>query len=174
MTSKHFFPSTDGLVDHALHAHAARNPALRLDGAHRVLSARTHTASRMALVAGGGSGHEPCWAGLVGDGMLAASVSGDVFASPSAKQIAAALHAVPSDVGTLVCITNYTGDVLHAGLAREKAVAAGRTVDVVCLGEDAALARSQVGATGRRGLAGNVLGGATSPASLVRGAGRGH
>lgn len=68
--------------------------------------------------------------------MLAASVGGDIFASPSTKQIVAAVDAVPSDEGTILVMTNYTGDCLHFGLANEKANARGHRCRIIICGDD--------------------------------------
>jgi dihydroxyacetone kinase len=70
----------------------------------------------------------------------------------------AGIRNVPSNEGVILCITNYTGDMLHFGLAREKGQALGYKVDVICMAEDAALGREKSGKVGRRGLAGNLLG----------------
>lgn len=94
----------------------------------------------------------------MGDGMLAAAVSGEVFASPSTKQVMAAIDHVPSDAGIILCITNYTGDNLHFGLAKEKAAARGQKVALLRMTDDVALGRKQTTNLGRRGLAGNMFG----------------
>jgi dihydroxyacetone kinase len=94
----------------------------------------------------------------VGDGMLSAAVSGEVFASPSAKQVMAAIEHTPSDVGIILCITNYTGDNLHFGLAKEKALGMGKKVAILRMTDDVALGRQQTSNLGRRGLAGNLFG----------------
>ncbi|PZC91745.1 DAK1, Dihydroxyacetone kinase [Pyrenophora tritici-repentis] len=130
---------------------------MALDEANRVVYNLSHPPSEVTIVSGGGSGHEPAWSGFVGDGMLSAAVCGDIFASPSTKQIMAGIRNVPSNEGIILCITNYTGDMLHFGLAREKGQALGYKVDVVCMAEDAALGREKSGKVGRRGLAGNLL-----------------
>ena len=70
----------------------------------------------------------------------------------------AGIRNVPSNEGVILCITNYTGDMLHFGLAREKGQALGYKVDVVCMAEDASLGRKKSEKVGRRGLAGNLLG----------------
>ncbi|KAK7533479.1 dihydroxyacetone kinase [Phyllosticta citricarpa] len=157
MSTKHFFPDSHGIVVKALNSMVARNPHLEHDEANRVVFSKTHPPSKVSVISGGGSGHEPAWAGYVGDGMLAASVSGDVFASPSTKQIMAGIGHVPSDAGVILCITNYTGDRLHFGLAREKAHAAGQKIAQIPMAEDVALGRKQTELVGRRGLAGNLL-----------------
>ena len=111
----------------------------------------------MTLVSGGGSGHEPAQAGFVGRGMLSASVSGDVFTSPPTKSILAAIRAVGkhSYGGTLLIVTNYTGDRLNFGFAAERAVTEGMKVGMVVVGEDCALT-SKDKTAGRRGLCGTV------------------
>lgn len=134
-----------------------RNQHIALDETNRVVYSLSHPPNQVTIISGGGSGHEPAWSGFVGDGMLSAAVCGDIFASPSTKQIMAGIRNVPSNEGVILCITNYTGDMLHFGLAREKGQALGYKVDVVCMAEDAALGREKSGKVGRRGLAGNLL-----------------
>ena len=84
--------------------------------------------SQVALIAGGGSGHEPAFAGFVGKGMLTAAVCGEVFASPSIDAVLAGIVAVTGDAGCLLILNNYTGDRLNFGLAAEKARARGLKV----------------------------------------------
>jgi dihydroxyacetone kinase len=158
MSRKHFFSSPEGVVQHMLTSLTTRNTHMGLDMDNRVVYSKTHKPSQVTVISGGGSGHEPAWSGFVGDGMLSAAVCGDIFASPSTKQIMAGIRNVPSNEGVILCITNYTGDMLHFGLAREKGQALGYKVDVVCMAEDAALGRAKSGKVGRRGLAGNLLG----------------
>ena len=99
--------------------------------------------NRVAIVAGGGSGHEPAHAGFVGKGLLTAAVCGEVFASPSVDAVFAAIMAVTGpgkrDPGCLVILKNYTGDRLNFGLAVERARALGRRVEVVIVRDDIAL-----------------------------------
>lgn len=160
MSNKHFFHEYQGLVVKALRGFTACNPSLRLIESEKVVYNPSHNASKVSLISGGGSGHEPAWSGYVGDGMLAAAINGDIFGSPSAKQVLAGLNSVKSDKGTILCITNYTGDRLHFGLACEKARAIGhKNVAVLAFTDDVALGRKHAaGMVGRRGLAGNVLG----------------
>ncbi|KAF2011449.1 dihydroxyacetone kinase-like protein [Aaosphaeria arxii CBS 175.79] len=157
MSRKHFFNNTEGVVVNMLQSLVSRNAHMGLDEANRVVYSKTHKANQVSIVSGGGSGHEPAWSGFVGEGMLSAAVCGDIFASPSTKQVMAGIRNAPSTEGVILCITNYTGDMLHFGLAREKGQALGYKVDVVCMAEDAALGREKSGKVGRRGLAGNLL-----------------
>ncbi|TKA78642.1 hypothetical protein B0A55_02664 [Friedmanniomyces simplex] len=157
MSTKHFFPSTEGVVVLGLESLVARNKHLALDAPNKVVYSKTHHPSKVTVISGGGSGHEPAWSGYVGDGMLAAAVNGEVFASPSTKQVMAAISHVPSDAGIILCITNYTGDNLHFGLAREKAAGMGHNVAILRMTDDVALGRKQTENTGRRGLAANMF-----------------
>ncbi|KXT17926.1 hypothetical protein AC579_5890 [Pseudocercospora musae] len=157
MSTKHFFHHTEGVVVQGLDSLVARNSHLALDVPHKVVYSKTHRPSKVTVISGGGSGHEPAWSGYVGDGLLAAAVNGEVFASPSTKQIMAAIKHVPSDAGVILCITNYTGDNLHFGLAREKAAGMGYKVGVLRMTDDVALGRKQTENTGRRGLAANMF-----------------
>ncbi|MEC9434700.1 MAG: dihydroxyacetone kinase subunit DhaK [Pseudomonadota bacterium] len=95
--------------------------------------------SRVALVSGGGSGHEPAHAGFVGPGMLTAAVCGDVFASPSVDAVLAGILAVTGEAGCLLIVKNYTGDRLNFGLAAERARAFGLNVSMVIVDDDIAL-----------------------------------
>ena len=95
--------------------------------------------SRVALVSGGGSGHEPAHAGFVGPGMLTAAVCGEVFASPSVEAVLAGILAVTGEAGCLLIVKNYTGDRLNFGLAAERARALGRKVEMVVVDDDVAL-----------------------------------
>jgi dihydroxyacetone kinase len=111
---------------------------------------------RVALISGGGSGHEPAHAGYVGRGMLSAAVAGDVFTSPSPDAVLAAIRAVTGTPGALLIVKNYTGDRLNFGLAAEMARAEGFTMEMVIVADDVALAASAEHA-GRRGLAGTIF-----------------
>lgn len=121
---------------------AASGGALsRLDGyPHiRVVLRSDWDRSKVALVSGGGSGHEPAHIGFVGKGMLTAAVCGDVFASPSVDAILAGILAVTGPAGCLLIVKNYTGDRLNFGLAAERARAYGLNVSMVIVDDDIAL-----------------------------------
>jgi dihydroxyacetone kinase len=106
---------------------------------YKVVVASDWKKDRVALVSGGGSGHEPAHAGFVGEGMLTAAVAGEVFASPSVEAVLQAIAAVTGDAGCLLIVKNYTGDRLNFGLAAEKAKMLGYKVEVVIIGDDIAL-----------------------------------
>jgi dihydroxyacetone kinase len=161
MSSKHYFPdaAVNTLVPRALKALVAANPSLSLIESERVVFNTSHKTSQVAVISGGGSGHEPGWSGYVGDGILSAVACGDIFASPSMKQVLSAVAAVPSQKGSILMITNYTGDKLHFGLAAERALATGLSPNVVVLPatDDVSIGRAKSQRVGRRGLAGNVI-----------------
>ncbi|OAA35505.1 dihydroxyacetone kinase [Beauveria brongniartii RCEF 3172] len=167
MSTRHYFPDTaaNTLVLCALRALTTANPHLSLDEARRVVSNTHHDQSQVSVVGGGGSGHEPAWSGYVGSGLLSAAACGDIFASPSASQVLAAMETVPSEKGTILLITNYTGDRLHFGLAAEKArakaAASGQhskgKVAIVAATDDVSIGTSKCARVGRRGLPGHVF-----------------
>lgn len=125
----------DGLV------RASGGELARLDGyPHiRVVVRADWDKARVALISGGGSGHEPAHAGFVGQGMLTAAVCGDVFASPSVDAVLAGILAVTGPAGCLLIVKNYTGDRLNFGLAAERARAFGHKVTMVVVDDDIAL-----------------------------------
>jgi triose/dihydroxyacetone kinase / FAD-AMP lyase (cyclizing) len=130
----------------------------RLPG-HNVLiraDANPATASQVAILSGGGSGHEPAHAGYIGAGMLSAAVAGEVFTSPSSGSVFAAIQAVAGKSGSLLVVKNYTGDRLNFGLAAEMARAEGIPVEMLIVDDDVALSGTGQ-ATGARGLAGTVF-----------------
>jgi dihydroxyacetone kinase len=112
--------------------------------------------NKVALISGGGSGHEPAHAGFVGEGVLNAAVCGDVFASPSVDAVLAAIRHVCGPNGCLLIVKNYTGDRLNFGLAAERAKLEGYKVEMVVVGDDCALP-PPLGVAGRRGLAGTLF-----------------
>lgn len=124
--------------------------------------------SKVALLSGGGSGHEPLHAGYVGRGMLDAAVPGAVFTSPTPDQILPATLAVDSGAGVVHIVKNYTGDVLNFETAAELAEAEGISVRTVLVNDDVAVEDSLYTA-GRRGVGGTVLIEKISGAAAERG-----
>ncbi|KAM3445301.1 hypothetical protein NHJ13734_000639 [Beauveria thailandica] len=161
MSSRHFIDDPTHLVATALRSLTLTNPHVAFDAEHKIVYRRASSYAappQVALVAGGGSGHEPSFAGMVGPGMLSAAVAGTLFASPSAEQVRRALASrVDSARGVVVVVMNYTGDVLNFGMAVEKARAAGIPAEMVVVGDDVGVGRAQAGKVGRRGIAGTVL-----------------
>jgi len=111
---------------------------------------------KVALVSGGGSGHEPSHAGFVGEGMLDGAIAGDVFTSPTPDAVFEAIKAVDGGKGVLLVVKNYTGDIMNFEMAAEMAEAEGIEVDHVVVNDDVAVEDSLY-TTGRRGVAGTVF-----------------
>lgn len=140
----------EGLVISAPHGNLVR---LESDPAIRIVARADWDKSRVAVISGGGSGHEPAHAGFVGKGMLTAAVCGDLFASPSVDAVLNAIVAVTGDRGCLLIVKNYTGDRLNFGLAAEKAKRYGLKVEMVIVADDIALPDNKQ----PRGIAGTAL-----------------
>ena len=121
-----------------------------------VIARRTPNKNKVALISGGGSGHEPAHAGYVGKGMLDAAVAGNVFASPSPDRIMAAIHEVAGEKGVLLIIKNYSGDIMNFSMAAELAEMEGYRVMSVVTKDDVAVPDSTF-STGRRGISGTVF-----------------
>ncbi|MFF0558958.1 dihydroxyacetone kinase subunit DhaK [Streptomyces sp. NPDC020472] len=145
------------VVADALRGMAAAHPELTVDVERRVVVRRdAPVAGQVALVSGGGSGHEPLHGGFVGPGMLAAACPGEVFTSPVPDQMVRAAAAVDSGAGVLFVIKNYTGDVLNFEMAAELAEDEGIQVAKVLVDDDVAVTDSLYTA-GRRGTGGTLF-----------------
>ncbi|XP_077444163.1 triokinase/FMN cyclase isoform X2 [Stigmatopora argus] len=156
---KKLINSVEDCVDEALCGLVRASGRLSLLKGHRVVlrSDLDQLRGKVALVSGGGSGHEPAHGGYVGAGMLSAAVAGAVFASPPPASILAAilcLHNAGAS-GVLLIVKNYTGDRLNFGLAAEQARNCGVDVDMVVVADDCAFTCPSK--AGRRGLCGTVL-----------------
>lgn len=138
-----FINNKDATVTEAIDGviKASGGKLARIDGyPHiRVVVRNDWDKSKVAIVSGGGSGHEPAHAGFVGAGMLTAAVCGDVFASPSVDAVLAGILSVTGPSGCLLIVKNYTGDRLNFGLAAERARAFGLKVNIVIVDDDIAL-----------------------------------
>jgi dihydroxyacetone kinase-like protein len=145
------------VVDEMLQGMTLCHPdiVVRLEG-HSVLLRKKKKEGKVALVSGGGSGHEPSHGGYVGQGMLDAAVSGEVFTSPTPDPILAAVKAVQTDAGVLLVVKNYSGDVMNFEMAAEMAEAEGIKTAMVVVNDDVAVENSTY-TTGRRGIAGTVF-----------------
>ncbi|MET1232840.1 MAG: dihydroxyacetone kinase subunit DhaK [Candidatus Limnocylindrales bacterium] len=154
---KKLINGVDDLVPESLAGLGAAHPDLvRIDAANKVvLRAGGPRAGKVALVSGGGSGHEPLHGGFVGRGMLDAACAGNVFTSPVPDQMEAATRAVDGGAGVLHIVKNYTGDVLNFQLAAEL-VSGEVEVATVVTNDDVAVQDSLYTA-GRRGVGGTVL-----------------
>jgi triose/dihydroxyacetone kinase / FAD-AMP lyase (cyclizing) len=153
----HFINDRDRIVSEAIDADVRLSDGAlrRLEGfpAIKVVVRADWDRSRVAVVSGGGAGHEPAHVGFVGDGMLTAAVCGEIFASPSVDAVLAAILAVTGAAGCVLVVKNYTGDRLNFGLAAEKARALGVAVEMVIVGDDIALPT----APRPRGIAGTLF-----------------
>jgi triose/dihydroxyacetone kinase / FAD-AMP lyase (cyclizing) len=156
---KKFINRPEDVVDEMLQGLVVLHPgSVRLPG-HKVLiraDAQQVRDKQVAVLSGGGSGHEPAHAGYIGARMLSAAVAGEVFTSPSSDSVFAAIQAVAAKPGALLVVKNYTGDRLNFGLAAEMARAQGIPVEIVIVDDDVAL-KGTGQATGARGLAGTVF-----------------
>lgn len=158
MRAKHFLNDSNALVVSALESFRLTDPSLSVDTDNKILySSSGH--GRVRIISGGGSGHEPSFAGFVGEGLLTAAVVGNIFASPSSQQVLAAIEHIDGSEGVLVLVMNYTGDVLNFGVAVETAKARypDMKIEMLVIGDDVSVVRSRAGRVGRRGIAGNVL-----------------
>jgi phosphoenolpyruvate---glycerone phosphotransferase subunit DhaK len=140
----------------ALKGVAAANPDLSVDFTNRVVSRGSAKPGKVALISGGGSGHEPLHSGFVGLGMLDAACAGEIFTSPTPDQMLAAATTVNTGAGVLYIVKNYTGDVLNFEMAGELAEAEGIPVKTVLVADDVAVEDSTWTA-GRRGVGTTVL-----------------
>jgi len=158
MSGKKLINNPENVVDEALEGLTMIHPGLRLLEGHRVVVREQIDGSKVSLISGGGSGHEPFCAGYIGQGMLTGGVAGSVFASPPTASILAGIRAVARDntAGVLVLVINYTGDRIHFGLAVERARREGIKVEMFVNGEDCALTSADKSA-GRRGLCGTMF-----------------
>ena len=127
----------------------------KLDGMNVVVRAHKKE-GKVALISGGGSGHEPAHGGYVGEGMLDAAVAGAVFTSPTPDQIYEGIKAVATEEGVLMIVKNYTGDVMDFELAAELADMEGIKVKQVVVNDDVAV-KDSLYTVGRRGVAGTVF-----------------
>ena len=156
---KKFINLPQDVVEEMVQGLAMLHPGMVRLAGYKVLvrSGAGQTRDRqVAVISGGGSGHEPAHAGYIGTGMLSAAVLGEVFTSPSSDAVFAAIEAVAGKLGALLIVKNYTGDRLNFGLAAEMARTQGIPVEMVIVDDDVAL-RGTGQTAGPRGLAGTVL-----------------
>jgi dihydroxyacetone kinase len=156
---KKFINRPEDVVEEMMQGLALLHPSsARLVGYKVIVRADAERArdQQVAILSGGGSGHEPAHEGYIGVGMLSGAVVGEVFTSPSSDSVFAAIKAVSGEPGALLVVKNYTGDRLNFGLAAEMARTEGISVEMVIVDDDVAL--KGIGqATGARGLAGTIF-----------------
>lgn len=153
---KKIINTPESFVYDMCHGIAKAHPGLEFVERYKIVKKKEVNQSKVSLISGGGSGHEPAHAGFVGIGMLDAAVCGDVFASPSQIQVYNALKLTKSDKGTLMIVKNYSGDCMNfnngAGLAKDDGI----QVDAVYVNDDIAV-KDSLYTVGRRGVAGTVF-----------------
>jgi len=150
---KKFMNSTETMLRESLAGFAlCHRDIVALDGDFRFVSRRQAKHGKVALISGGGSGHEPLHAGFVGHGMLDAACPGQIFTSPTPDQMVAAAEAVATGAGILFIVKNYAGDVMNFTLAAEMC---STHADSLVIDDDVAVERSGQG--GRRGVAGTMI-----------------
>ncbi|MCA0149751.1 dihydroxyacetone kinase subunit DhaK [Rossellomorea vietnamensis] len=146
----------EDLVVEMCNGMAMAHPELEFMKKYKVMKKKDLNEDKVTLISGGGSGHEPSHAGLVGKGMLDAAVCGDVFASPSQIQVYQAIKATAGKRGALLVIKNYSGDIMNFKNAAHMASEDGIPVEYVKVDDDIAVEDSLY-TVGRRGVAGTVL-----------------
>src|SRR5271163_1484305 len=151
---KKFLNSPQTLLDESLDGFVAAHSDIVIVGEERkFVRRRTLRPGKVALISGGGSGHEPLHAGFVGLGMLDAACPGQIFTSPTPDQMVAAVEAVDQGEGVVFIVKNYEGDVMNFDMAAE--MTDGRCTTIVT-DDDVAVERSTY-STGRRGVAGTLV-----------------
>ncbi|AKA68593.1 MULTISPECIES: dihydroxyacetone kinase subunit DhaK [Clostridium] len=155
---KKIINNPNNVVEDMLHGMVAAHPEYikKLDNANVIVRKNSPIKGKVAVVSGGGSGHEPSHAGYVGTGMLDAAVAGAVFTSPTPDQVYEAVKAVDGGAGVLLVIKNYSGDVMNFDMAKDLADMDGIKVESVVVNDDVAVENSTYTA-GRRGIAGTVF-----------------
>ncbi|KUJ16842.1 DAK1/DegV-like protein [Mollisia scopiformis] len=161
----HFINDPADAINEAAIGLTEHNPTLSYEVAHKIVyrsDLESFRRDHVTTIGFAGGGHEPMFSGFVGPSFLSCSVSGNIFASPTAAQIFRAIQVCQptpgSSPGTLIVCGNYTGDILNAGLAITRATAAGYKVRFIPIGDDVAVGRKKGGKVGRRGLSGHVVG----------------
>jgi len=151
---KKFVNAVDTILTESLDGFAAAHADIVSLGAeHKFVRRRALKAGKVALISGGGSGHEPLHAGFVGQGMLDAACPGQVFTSPTPDQMVAAVEAVDTGGGCVFIVKNYEGDVMNFQMAADLT---GGNVATIVTDDDVAVEAS-TWSSGRRGVAGTLI-----------------
>ena len=150
---KKFINAVDNVLTESLDGFAAAHAdILALGGGHKFIQRKELKQGKVALISGGGSGHEPLHGGLVGHGMLDAACPGQIFTSPTPDQMLEAAEAVNTGAGVLFIVKNYEGDVMNFEMSAEMADG---TLSVVT--NDDVAVEDSLYTTGRRGVAGTLV-----------------
>jgi phosphoenolpyruvate---glycerone phosphotransferase subunit DhaK len=154
---KKLINAVEDVVREQLQGMAAAHPELKVNiDPHYIVRAAAPLSGKVAVISGGGSGHEPMHGGFVGLGMLTGACPGEVFTSPTPDQMYLAAQAVNSGAGVLFLVKNYTGDVLNFETAAELAHAEGIQVQNILVDDDVAV-KDSLYTAGRRGVGTTVI-----------------
>ncbi|SHI10367.1 dihydroxyacetone kinase subunit DhaK [Sporanaerobacter acetigenes] len=155
---KKIINKSENVVEEMLEGMVKAHPQYlkRVEDSNVLVRQNSPVKGKVALVSGGGSGHEPAHSGFVGLGMLDGAVAGEVFTSPTPEQILKGIKAVDGGAGVLLIIKNYSGDVMNFEMASELAQMEGIQVEQVIVNDDVAVEDSTY-TVGRRGIAGTIL-----------------
>jgi dihydroxyacetone kinase-like protein len=158
LSMKKLINSPELVVEEMLEGIVMAHPGYvrKLENASVLVRTNSPVQGKVALVSGGGSGHEPAHGGYVGKGMLDGAVAGSVFTSPTPDQVYEAVKAVDGGAGVLLVVKNYTGDIMNFDMAKEMAEMDGIQVESVVVNDDVAVENSLYTA-GRRGIAGTIF-----------------
>lgn len=148
---------SENIVDEMIEGIVSSYPKLLARSENNpIILRKNKKVNKVALISGGGSGHEPAHAGFVGQGMLDAAVCGEIFTSPGADKVYQAIKDVKTDKGVLLIIKNYSGDVMNFEMAADLAKEDGITTKKVIVDDDIAVENSTY-TVGRRGIAGTIF-----------------
>lgn len=153
---KKFVNAVDQVEKEMLRGFLKANPGIVELPCGAVLVRKERKEGKVAIITGGGSGHEPAFGGYIGKGMLDAVAAGNIYTSPAADHIYEGIKSIATDKGVLIIQMNYTGDIMNFEMASEMARMEGITVDTVVTNDDVAVDGSLY-TTGRRGVAGTIL-----------------
>ncbi|ATZ17454.1 dihydroxyacetone kinase subunit DhaK [Williamsoniiplasma luminosum] len=154
---KKFINKIDDIVTEVIEGLVLANPEILSNiPDSKVITRKSINKNKVALISGGGSGHEPAHAGFVGTGMLDAAVFGEIFTSPGPDRIYDAIKTVVGKPGGLILVKNYTGDVMNFEIAADMAKDEGINLETVIINDDIALENS-TSTTGKRGIIGTIF-----------------
>ena len=153
---KKFVNAVDQVEKEMIRGFLKANPGIAELPCGSVLVRKEKKEGKVAIISGGGSGHEPAFEGYIGTGMLDAVAAGSIYTSPAADRIYEGIKSIATDKGVLVIQMNYTGDVMNFEMATEMARMEGIAVETVITDDDVAVDGSLY-TTGRRGVAGTIL-----------------
>lgn len=153
---KKIINNPNDVVSECLCGLAESEPGLEYIPGAEVIARRERRRGKVGVITGGGSGHEPAFAGYVGPGLLDVAVAGNMFSSPSPDRIIKGIEVADGGAGVLMVIMNYSGDIMNFDMAKDMAGMDGIPVETVVVRDDVAVPDSTY-STGRRGIAGTLF-----------------